>query len=460
MKNIISACSLKQFEEHIEAGILMLQDQDIPINSYTFGFLVNELNRYIAELEHPRYLAYVHGGIMEGVLDIRIHVADKFNQNNWVDSIQFVYPKDAKIANPIPPKSTWEFDPKPTASAKPSIVPVPQVDVFESEVKSQSRQRGYTKTAKPRRPKTKLVFTTYTEYVSVVSALYNKLGCECLNKTLIAAFLGKFSYPEAFVSSGKKCRQHLKLKDGIAMDEEVKGNFEIDWDYFLNNWVDNVILVAQYKRADEKRIVPGGKHRCIDLVETFLGNGTYELTDLGKLLWEKIRDLFGLIDEEENINESIVNEPIESGAVVMSTPAAMVARLGTEEQLEDHVKEKVEEVVKVRHMGYDKCKGCKHFHRHKQWCTKRLGYINTLEHDECFEEEKEEENSEPEIEPATNDVEKVCYNCKRWHSGNNPGTLKVIACRCPIQGRKTLADDTCNKFIAIVRKEAGHVQAQ
>jgi len=457
MKNIINSCSLKQYREHIEAGILYLQDQDIPVNSYTFGFLVQELNRYIAELEHPRYLAYVHGGIMDGVLDIRIHVADRFNQNNWVDSIQFVYPKNAKITNPIPPKSTWEFDAKPTAPAKPTIVPVPRIEVFNSEVQTAVRATGYKRNMSNTvyRKQIRTKYTTYTEYVNFVSVLFDELlGCtDCLNKTIIAAFLGRFAYPEAFISAGNASRQHLKLKPEIELNADVKKRFQIDWNYFLNNWDDNAILVAQYKSQDARRTYKN-KHRSIDLIEQYVGNGTYELTDFGKVIWEKVRDLIGLLPEESvDVDTTTDEEEVATEEEPVETTTPEVTEAPAEEPKETEVPETEtpvveEKEVKIRHMGFNKCNGCAYFDKHRQWCDKRQGYINTLEHDECFEEEK------PKLEIAEQDeVERICYNCKRWHSGNNPGGLKAIACRCPIHGKKTLTDHTCNKFVAIVKKE-------
>lgn len=459
MKNIINSCSLKQYREHIETGILCLQDQNIPVNSYTFGFIVQELNRYIAELEHPRYLAYVHGGIMDGVLDIRIHVADKFNQNNWVDSIQFVYPKDAKITNTVPPKPTWEFDAKPTAP-KPTIVPVPQVEVFESAIVTGSKAKGYTKTMGNRRKSIRCKFTNYTEYVNYVSAIFDELaGCtDCLNKTLIDAFLGRFSYPEAFVATGKIIRQHLKLKDDIELNDEVKKKFQIDWDYFINNWDDNAIVVAQYKSADAQRTYKG-KHNSIDLIEQRVGNHTFVLTDFGKVVWEKVHALLGVLPEDDIKDEPVAEveeEPVEEESApepwpVETTPEVPVEEPKEEEHAEEPVAETApvvkEEPVKA-HMGFEKCSNCVFFDTKFQWCNKRSDYINNLEKADCFEEAE----VKLEVAPAT-EVERICFNCKRWHSGNNPGNLKAIACRCPIHGKKTLTDHTCNKFVAIVRKE-------
>jgi hypothetical protein len=460
MKNIINAESLTQFKEHIELGISSLQDQQLPVNLYTFGFLVQELNKYIAELEHPRYLTYVTGDISETKnMVFYVHVGDKFNQDNWIETIQFNYPRnsvsttDPAGMNPTPAKITHNPVSK-------TIIPVPKIDTFESEVKTMevTRRKGYTVNRSKKR-RTVIKYSSYTEYINFVKVLYNEcLGCtECLNKSLIAAFLGSFDYPEAFISNGKTLRQHLKLKDDIEFNETVMNQFSIDWSYFIDNWSDNAITVAQYKTADSTRMYKS-KHKPIDLVEQRIGNFEYELTDLGKVIWEKVHALLGFFEDVPKMETEQKEEPafekIEEtdGTVVgdievMAAPTAAINRLGAEEQLEEHFAEKVEE-AKVVHMGYAKCNGCIFLDKHRKWCNKRFGFIDTLVHEECFESER------PELEVApVEEVEKICFNCKRWHSGNNPGNLKAIACRCPVQGRKTLTDHTCAKFVAIIKKE-------
>lgn len=433
MKNIIEAVSLKKFMEHIEEGISFLQDQDLPVNPYSFSFIVSELNKYIEELDHPRYIPFICGTIENEVMNVSVQISDRFNQDSWIGNIKFSYPRSDEAVTPAKPKSS-------------TIVPVPRIDVFDSEIKTGSRKRKCAKDVNTdfHRKRIGLKFNSYTEYVNYVAAIFDELaGCtDCLNKTLIDAFIGRFAYPKAFVSSGTVIRQHLKLRDDIELDDRMKAGFKIDWPYFFNKWEDNAISIAQYKSADAK-LTYKGRHTCIDLIEKRVGKRTFELTDLGKVIWEKVRDFLGLVNEGEN------DQPTESNGIeVMPTPAAVAARLGTEEQLENHVEEKVEEAAKVRHMGYNKCNGCTYFDKAKQWCDKRQDYITSLEHDECFEKER------PELEVAKREeVERICYNCKRWHSGNNPGGLKAIACRCPVQGRKTLTDHTCNKFVAIVRKE-------
>lgn len=455
MENIIRSRSLTRFKERIESAMTLLQEEQLPVNSYTFGFIVQELNKFILEDEHPRYIAFIDGKFNNDMMELTVFIADRFNQYDWIDLMSFVYPQE----------STEDIKPSKTNVQSPptrSIVPVPTIESFDSEVRTSTFQKssGYT-CKRSAKQKLKCKYTDFTEYVNFVKVLFDEFSeyTECLNKSLIAAFLGAFAYQEAFVSNGSLKRQHLKLKDVDNLNEDVQKKFQIDWDYFLNNWSDNAITVAQYKSADYRRVyTTKGRHSPIDLVEVCVGSRTYELTPFGKLIWEKVRDFLGLIDEEENVDEPItnsvetaseINEPVESNAIeVMPTPAAMTARLGTEEQLEDHVEEKVEETAKVRHMGYNKCNGCAYFDKVKQWCDKRQDYINSLEHDECFEEKK------PELEVAPKEeVERICYNCKRWHSGNNPGNLKAIACRCPVVGRKTLTDNTCAKFVAIVRKE-------
>lgn len=456
MKNIINSESLTQFKERIEFGMSLLQEQQLPVNSYTFGFIIQELNKFILEDEHPRYIPFVDGKMNVEKMDIDVLIADRFNQNEWVDILSFVYPQKSTM-DIKPSKTNVQSNPNPR-----TIIPVPTIELFNSEVRTNTfhKSSGYT-CKRSAKNKVKCKYTDYTEYINFVKVLFDSFSdyTECLNKSLIAAFLGAFAYQEAFVSNGSLKRQHLKLKDVDNLNEDVQKKFQIDWDYFLNNWSDNAITVAQYKSADYRRVyTTKGRHQPIDLIEICVGSRTYELTPFGKLIWEKVRDFLGLIDEEENDDEPIiepvetiseVEEPVESDAIeVMATPAAMAARLGTEEQLEDHVEEKVEEAAKVRHMGYNKCNGCAYFDKVKQWCDKRQDYINSLEHDECFEEKK------PELEVAPKEeVERICYNCKRWHSGNNPGNLKAIACRCPVVGRKTLTDNTCAKFVAIVRKE-------
>lgn len=465
MKNIITSCSLKQFEEHIETGILMLQDQlDVPINYYTFGFFVQELNRYIAELEHPRYLAYITGGVTNNEkMLFTVHIGDRFNQEKWVESIEFTYPKDSNTTRVIPPtvkgvgSIVIEKQPR-------TIVPIPIVENFDYAVITGSKTKGYTKTMRNRRKSVRCKFTNYTEYVNYVSVIFDELsGCtDCLNKTLIDAFLGRFMYPEAFVATGKTIYQHLKLKDDIELNDEIKKNFKIDWEYFINNWDDNAIVIAQYKSADARRTYKG-KHKSIDLIEQRVGNFEYVLTNFGKVIWEKVHALLGCFDEDvpemeteqreedsafEKIEETDETDKTTAGDIeVMASPVAAINRLGTDEQLEEHLEKKVEE-AKVVHMGYAKCNGCIFLDRHRKWCSKRLGFIDTLVHEECFESER------PELEVAPKEeVEKICFNCKRWHSGNNPGNLKAIACRCPVQGRKTLTDHTCAKFVAIIKKE-------
>ena len=222
----------------------------------------------------------------------------------------------------------------------------------------------------------------------------------------------------------------------------------------MNNWDDNAILVAQYKSQDARRTYKN-KHRSIDLIEQYVGNGTYELTDFGKVIWEKVRDLIGLLPEESVSNDTPATEEEEvatEDCTETSTPAEPEAPAEEEPAVDEEVQPapvvKEEEQPKIRHMGYSKCNGCCYFDQHSKWCSKRLGFIESLEHDECYETKK------PELEVApTEEVEKICFNCKRWHSGNNPGNLKAIACRCPIHGKKTLTDHTCNKFVAIMKKE-------
>lgn len=462
MKNIITSCSLKQFEEHIETGILMIEDQvNVPINSYTFGFFVQEMYRYIAELEHPRYLAYVTGEITNNEkMLFTVHISDRFNQNEWIKTIEFAYPKGGDVVKVNPSITKDAVGGSSAQPPKPTVVPVPQVEIFESAIVTGSKTKGYTKTMGSRRKSIRCKFTNYTEYVNYVSAIFDELaGCtDCLNKTLIDAFLGRFMYPEVFIATGKIIRQHLKLKDDIELNDEVKKNFQIDWKYFIDNWSDNAITVALYKTADSTRMYKS-KHKPIDLIEHRIGNFEYELTDLGKVIWEKVHCLLGLFDEDvpemktekkgdpsfEKIEET--DGTVVGDIGVMASPTAATNRLGTDEQLEERLEEKVEE-AKVVHMGYAKCNGCVFLDKHRKWCNKRFGFIDALVHEECFESER------PELEVApVEEVEKICFNCKRWHSGNNPGNLKAIAYRCPVHGKKTLTDHTCNKFVAIVRKE-------
>ena len=438
MKNIITSCSLNQFEEQISSAILMLQDQlNVPANFYALRFFVQELNRYIVELEHPRYLVYVTGEITNNEkMLFTIHIGDRFNQDEWIKSIEFSYPKDGD-SSIQPPKHT--------------ITQVPQVEVFGSAVITGSKTKGYTKTMHNRRKSAGCKFTNYTEYVNYVSVIFDELsGCtDCLNKTLIDAFLGRFMYPEAFIATGKIVYQHLKLKDDIELNDEIKKKFKIDWEYFINNWDDNAIVIAQYKSADARRIYKG-KHKSIDLIEQRVGNFEYVLTDLGKVIWEKVHALLGCFDqEEEPVSEKSeeIDETVVGDTEVMASPTTATNRLGIDEQLEEHLEEKVKE-AKVVHMGYTKCNDCLFLDKHRKWCNKRFGFIDTLVHEECFESER------PEIEVAPKEeAEKICFNCKRWHSGNNPGNLKAIAYRCPVHGKKTLTDHTCNKFVAIVKKE-------
>lgn len=462
MKNIITSCSLKQFEEHIETGILMLQDQlNVPINYYTFGFFVQELNRYIAELEHPRYLAYITGGITNSEkMLFTVHIGDRFNQDEWIKTIGFAYPKGGDVVKVNPSITKDAVGGSSVQPPKPTIVPVPQVEVFESAIVTGSKAKGYTKTMGNRRKSIRCKFTNYTEYVNYVSVIFDELaGCtDCLNKTLIDAFLGRFSYPEAFVATGKIIRQHLKLKDDIELNDEVKKKFQIDWDYFINNWDDNAIVVAQYKSADAQRTYKG-KHNSIDLIEQRVGNHTFVLTDFGKVVWEKVHALLGVLPEDDIKDEPVAEveeEPVEEESAPEPWPVETTPEVPAEEpKEEEHAEEPVAETAPVvkeepvkAHMGFEKCSGCIFFDTKFQWCNKRSDYINNLEKADCFEEAE----VKLEVAPAT-EVERICFNCKRWHSGNNPGNLKAIACRCPIHGKKTLTDHTCNKFVAIVRKE-------
>ena len=446
MTNIIKSCSLKQFVDHIETGVLLLQDQSLPVNYYTLGFVIQELNRYIAELEHPRYLAFITGGIsIDGSMAITVYVGDRFNQEKWVESIEFTYPKDGNATRVVPPtvkgvgSIVIEKQPR-------TIVPVPIVENFDYAVQTRKSTQGIPRESRRGvsiKKVNKFKYTTYTEYVNFVSVLFDEFaGCtDCLNKSLIVAFLGNFSYPEVFVSSGKTIRQHLQLKSDIELNDEVKKKFQIDWGYFLDNWSDNAIFLAQYKTADTT-LTCNKQHKSIDLVEQRVGPSQFALTDFGKIIWEHVHEILGFMEPDPVTEVKVgVNEPV--GTLTPEEPEA-----SAKEPKEEIPETPSVEEVKVRHMGYNKCNGCAYFDKHRQWCDKRQGYINTLEHDECFEEEK------PKLEIATqNEVERICYNCKRWHSGNNPGSLKAIACRCPIQGKKTLTDHTCNKFVAIVKKE-------
>ncbi len=454
MKNIINSETLNQFKDRIELGVGLLQEQQIPVNAYTFGFIVQELNKYILEDEHPRYVAFVDGKLETSSMELNVFIADRFNQNDWVDLLTFTYPKDAVIEKPVTHTKSFK-DIVPTDNSKPTIVPVPVIENFDSTVQSRKSTPGVARESRrgvgfSRHHKFK--YTTYTEYVNFVSVLFDEFaGCtECLNKSLITAFLGNFSYPEAFVSSGKTVRQHLQLKSDVELNDDVKKKFQIDWSYFLDNWSDNAITLAHYKTADATRTY-NNMHKSIDLIEQRVGAKLFALTDFGKVIWEHVHEALGYMEPEESIKEEvIIEEPkAEEGISILPTAINLVNRVGTEERLEEHVEQTVEgATVKVRHMGYAKCKDCAYFNRHKQWCDKREGYINNLEHDECFEEEK------PNLEVAPKEeVERICFNCKRWHSGNNPGNLKAIACRCPVVGRKTLTDNTCAKFVAIVRKE-------
>lgn len=452
MKNIINSETLNQFKDRIELGMGLLQEQQIPVNTYTFSFIVQELNKYILENEHPRYTSFVDGKLKDDHMDINVFIADRFQQGEWIDLLTFVYPKE--VENGVQDKDpvVKSFKDIVPASSR-TIVPVPVVENFDLEVQSRKSTPGSIRESRRgmsivRHQKFK--YTTYTEYVNFVSVLFDEFaGCtECLNKSLITAFLGNFSYPEAFVSSGKTIRQHLQLKSDVELNDDVKKKFQIDWSYFLDNWSDNAITLASYKSSDSTRTY-NNMHKSIDLIEQRVGAGTFALTDFGKVIWEHVHEALGYMEPEETIKEVMKEEPkAEEGISILPTATNLVNRVGTEERLEEHVEQTVEGAVKVRHMGYAKCKDCAYFNRHKQWCDKREGYINNLEHDECFEEKK------PDLEVAPKEeVERICFNCKRWHSGNNPGNLKAIACRCPVVGRKTLTDNTCAKFVAIVRKE-------
>ena len=455
MKNIINSETLTQFKERIELGMEMLQDQNIPVNAYTFSFIVQELNKYILEDEHPRYAAFVDGKFNDDMMELTVFIADRFDQYDWIDLMSFTYPKGSKVPA-TPTKGFKDIVPQVPAT-KMSIVPVPIVENFDADVQTISLNRkSGGKSRKGFKRSHKFKYTTYTEYVNFVSVLFDEFaGCtDCLNKSIIAGFLGNFSYPDAFISNGKLTRQHLQLKPDIELNEEVKKKFQIDWSYFIDKWSSNAISLAQYKTADAVCTYTK-KHSSIDLIEQRIGLNQFTLTDFGKVIWGHIHELLGYMEPDNN-NVEKTAEKVEmkpkqdTGFDVLPTASCLINRVGTEEQLEQHVEEKVhaEEPIKVRKMGYSKCNGCAYFDRHKQWCDKRQGYINTLEHEECFEEER------PKLEVAKRDeVERICYNCKRWHSGNNPGGLKAIACRCPIHGKKTLTDHTCNKFVAIVKKE-------
>ena len=450
MKNIINSETLTQFKERIELGMAMLHEQTIPVNTYTFSFIVQELNKYILEDEHPRYTSFVDGKLEADHMDINVYIADRFQQGEWVDLLTFVYPKEVNGAQPKTPVVKRFKDIVPATSR--TIVPVPVVENFDLEVRSRKSTPGSIRESRrgmsiARHQKFK--YTTYTEYVNFVSVLFDEFsGCtECLNKSLIAAFLGNFSYPEAFVSSGKTIRQHLQLKPNIELTEDVKKKFQIDWSYFLDNWSDNAITLASYKTADSTRKY-NNMHKSIDLIEPRVGAGTFALTDFGKVIWERVHETLGYMEPDTTVKKKVVTTSNQSSGVdVLPTPVNTANRV----DMKDHVESKVEEAAKVRHMGWNKCEGCTHLDKYRKWCNKRVGYIDQLEHDDTCREEPAPEAVKPTAEE--NDVERICYNCKKWHSGNNPGGLKAVACRCPIQGKKTLTDDTCNKFVAIVRKE-------
>ena len=450
MKNIINAESLTQFKDRIELGAGLLQEQQIPVNAYTFGFIVQELNKYILEDEHPRYAAFVDGKFNDDMMELTVFIADRFNQYDWIDLMSFTYPKGSKV--PVTQTKSFKDIVPQVPATKRSIVPVPIVENFDADVQTMNLNRkGGSRSRKGIKRNHKFKYTTYTEYVNFVSVLFDEFaGCtDCLNKSIITGFLGNFSYPEAFISNGKLTRQHLQLKSDIELNEDVKKKFQIDWSYFIDKWSTNAIFLAQYKTADTVRTYTK-RHSSIDLIEQRIGLNQFTLTDFGKVIWGHIHELLGYMEPEETIKEEVtIEEPkAEEGISILPTVTNLVNRVGTKERLEEHVEQTVEGAVKVRHMGYAKCKDCAYFNRHKQWCDKREGYINNLEHDECFEEKKPDLEVAPEEE-----VERICFNCKRWHSGNNPGNLKAIACRCPVVGRKTLTDNTCAKFVAIVRKE-------
>lgn len=436
---------------------LMLQDQkNIPVNYYTFGFFVQELNRYIAELEHPRYLTFVTGGIsVDGGMTFTVYIGDRFNPERWIDSIEFTFPKSGGITRIVPPTVKSFGGIVPTEPRKlATIVPVPTIEeTFGQPVATKTVNRSSGVNRRTGYKVTRYRYSTYTEYINFVSKLFDELKdvTPCLNKSLIGAFLGNFAYPECFESNGQMHRQHLKLKSDIELNDEVKSKFTIDWDYFINHWEDNAIPLAGYKSPDYQRVYKSS-HKCIDLVENFIGNKTYILTPFGKLLWEKVRDMLGLMQEDDIPEDPNPATEEEEDGAVNELPAEPEAPAEEEPAVDEEVQPapvvKEEEQPKIRHMGYSKCNGCCYFDQHSKWCNKRLGFIESLEHDECYETKK------PELEVApTEEVEKICFNCKRWHSGNNPGNLKAIACRCPIMGKKTLTDHTCNKFVAIVKKE-------
>lgn len=449
MKNIINSETLTQFKERIELGMAMLHEQTIPVNTYAFSFIVQELNKYILEDEHPRYTSFVDGKLEADHMDISVFIADRFQQGEWIDLLTFVYPKEAGTQPKTPVVKSLKGI-VPAASC--TIVPVPVVENFDLEVQTRKSTSGCIRESR-RGVSTfkhqKFKYTTYTEYVNFVSVLFDEFsGCtECLNKSLITAFLGNFSYPEAFVSSGKTVRQHLRLKPDIELTEDVKKKFQIDWGYFLDNWSDNAIALAAYKTADATRTY-NSVHKSIDLIEQRVGAGTFALTDFGKVIWEHIHETLGYMEPDTVVKKKATTTSNQgSGIDILPTPVSIANRV----DMKDHVESKVEEAIKVRHMGWNKCEGCVHLDKCRKWCNKRAGYIDQLEHDDTCREEPAPEAVKSAAEES--DVERICYNCKKWHSGNNPGGLKAIACRCPIQGKKTLTDDTCNKFVAIVKKE-------
>lgn len=457
MKNIINSESLTQFKNRIELGMGLLQEQQIPVNVYTFGFIVQELNKYILDDEHPRYTAFVNGKFNEGVMELSVFIADRFYQQDWIDLMTFTYPKGSTIAVSVTPTKSFKDIVPPVPAARKSIVPVPIVENFDADVQTMNINRsGGGGSRKGIKRNHKFKYTTYTEYVNFVSVLFDEFaGCtDCLNKSIIAGFLGNFSYPEAFISNGRLSRQHLQLKPDIELNEDVKKKFQIDWSYFIDKWSTNAIFLAQYKTADTVRTYTK-RHSSIDLIEQRIGLNQFTLTDFGKVIWGYIHELLGYMEPDSSNVEETTEEVEEehkqdTGFDVLPTTTNLINRVGKEEQLEKHIEEKVqEEPSKVRKMGFDKCNGCCHFDQDMMWCDKRQGYINTLEHEECFDDAK------PELKVApVEEVEKICFNCKRWHSGNNPGNLKAIACRCPVHGKKTLTDHTCNKFVAIVKKES------
>lgn len=344
-------------------------------------------------------------------------------------------------------------------------------------------RKPYKKIRNPRRLGRIWTKESYSAAVTVISEMTKKYT-DILPGHLLEILSQQILYPELFLSNGQQTKRTFKLKEPYVGHALLAVRVDLSDMFNYSQYVGERLLCYD---TEDTIFVKYQHVRCVGFEEK-VGRSATALTPLGKFFWRILNgtepkknyrrgfveddfegDMINTVPIGPNLEKNpkippVGNTPKEKIKITVCPtklpgtekkpdpiPVPEIPREVQAEILTAQYAEKVilhNEEATLLGMHCHDCTNFKDgfciFHRVKRrdmdYCCPYLNKPNT-------EEQKTTDDT-----PA--ELDRICYNCKKWFSGNNPGNLTPVSRSCPVKGRMVRPGDTCPKFIqVIIRKK-------